>query len=57
MIIDVDISGERRVYDKKIRNDRKIRLVEKRSCQIMNMKKVVVIPIIDGILGTIISKF
>ena len=57
MIIDVAIPGDARVCDKEREKIEKYSLLEDKIARLWQMKKVVVIPIVVGALGTITTKF
>ena len=57
MILDVAIPGHTRVLDKKQEKIEKYSLLKGKIARLWQMKKVVVIPIVVGALGTITTKF
>ena len=57
MIIDVAIPVDTRVSDKEQENIEKCSLLKDKIVRLWQMKKVVVIPIVGGALGTIMTKF
>ena len=57
MIIDVAIRGDTRVCDKEQEKIEKYSLLKDKTARLWQMKKVVVIPIPGGALGTITTKF
>ena len=57
MIIDVAIPGDTRVCDKEREKIEKYSLLKDEIARLWQMKKVVVIPIVVGALGTIKTKF
>ena len=57
MIIDVAIRGDTRVCDKEQEKIEKYSLLKDKIARLWQMKKVVVIPIVVGALGTITTKF
>ena len=57
MIIDVAIRGDTRVCDKEQEKIEKYSLVKDKIARLWQMKKVVLIPIVVGALGTITTKF
>ena len=57
MIIDVAIPGDTRVCDKEQEKIEKYSLLKDETARLWQMKKVIVIPIIVGTLGTITTKF
>ena len=57
MIIGVAIPGYTRVCDKEREKIEKYRLLKDEIARLWQMKKVVVIPIVVGALGTITTKF
>ena len=57
MIIDMAIPGDTRVCDKDREKMEKYSLLKDKTARLWQMKKVVVIPIVVGALGTITTKF
>ena len=57
MIIDMAIPGDTRVCDKEREKIEKYSLLKDEIARLWQMKKVVVIPIVVGALGTITAKF
>ena len=57
MIIDVAIPGDTRVSDKGREKIEEYSLLKDQIARLWQMKKVVVIPIVVGALGTITTKF
>ena len=57
MIIDMAIPGDTRVCDKDREKMEKYCLLKDKTARLWQMKKVVVIPIVVGALGTITTKF
>ena len=57
MIIDVTIPGDRKGCDKEWEKIEKESLLKVKVARLWQMKKVVVIPIVLGALGTITTKF
>ena len=57
MIIDVAIPGDARVYDKEREKIEKYSLSKGEIARLRKMKKVIVIPIVVGALGTITTNF
>ena len=57
MIIDVAIPGDARVYYKEWEKIEKYGLSKDEIAKLWEMKKVIVIPIVVGALGTITTKF
>ena len=57
MIIDMAIPGDTRVCGKELEKIKKYRLLKDEITRLWQMKKVVVIPIVVGALGTITTKF
>ena len=57
MIIDVAIPGDIRVCDKEQEKIEKYSLVKDIIARLWQMKKVIMIPIVVGALGTITTKF
>ena len=57
MIIDMAIPGGTRVCDKDREKMEKYSLLKDKTARLWQMKKVVVIPIVVGALGTITTKF
>ena len=57
MIIDMVIPGDTRVCDKDREKIEKYSLLKDKTARLWQMKKVVVIPIVVGALGTITTKF
>ena len=57
MIIDVAIPGDTRICNKEQEKNRKYSLLKDKIATLWQMKKVVVIPIVVGALGTISTKF
>ena len=57
MIIDVAIPGDTRVCDKEQEKIERYSLLKDEIARLWQMKKVVVIPIVVGALGTITAKF
>ena len=57
MIIDVAVPGDTRVCDKEHEKIEKYSLLENEVARLWQMKKVVMIPIVVGALGTITTKF
>ena len=56
MIVDVAIPGDTRVCNKEWENIEKYGLLKNKIARLWQMKKVVVIPIVVGALGTITTK-
>ena len=57
MIIDMAIPGDTRVCDKDREKMEKYSLLKDKTARLWQMKKVVMIPIVVGALGTITTKF
>ena len=57
MIIDVAIPGDTRICNKEQEKNGKYSLLKDKIATLWQMKKVVVIPIVVGALGTISTKF
>ena len=57
MIIDVAITGDTRAFDREREKIEKYSLLKNEIARVWKMKKVVVIPIVVGPLGTITTKF
>ena len=57
MIIDVAIAGDTRVCDKEREKIEKYNLLKDEIARLWQVKKVIVIPIVVGALGTITTKF
>ena len=57
MITDVAIPGDTRACDKEQEKIEKYSLLNDKIARLWQMKKVVVIPIVVGVLGTITTKF
>ena len=57
MIVDMAIPGDTRVCDKGREKIEKYNLLKDKTARLWQMKKVVVIPIVVGALGTITTKF
>ena len=57
MIIDLAIPGDTRVCDKERKKIEEYSLLKDEIARLWQMKKVVVIPIVVGALGTITTKF
>ena len=57
MIIDVAIAGDTRVWDKEREKIEKCNLLKDEIARLWQVKKVIVIPIVVGALGTITTKF
>ena len=57
MVLNVVIPGDTRVCDKERENIEKYSLLKDEISRLWQMKKVVVIPIVVGALGTITAKF
>ena len=57
MFIDVTIPGDTRVCDKEREKIEKYSLLKDEIARLWQMKKVIVIPIVVGALGTITTKF
>ena len=57
MIIDVAIPGDTRVCDKEQEKIKKCSLLKDKIARLWQMKKVIVIPIVVGVLGAITTKF
>ena len=57
MIVDMAIPGDTRVCDKDREKIEKYNLLKDKTARLWQMKKVVVIPIVVGALGTITTKF
>ena len=57
MIVDMAIPGDTRACDKDREKIEKYNLLKDKTARLWQMKKVVVIPIVVGALGTITTKF